>query len=199
MFVPFEISISPNQFGFDLSTAFFVALVVGGLGSAWGPVLGVALYYLAPDHVLPKSLIGLKEQPDLRHPHHRRRRAPALTACPAVDRLSSGHGAWCGGRSRAPAAPAGGRAGRAVLGEPDLRSETAPVVATAASDGRSVPARSDIAARTAAELPELLQRAANQDRSVPALVARGVEVRFSGVVALDGGHARFPAPGRSPP
>ena len=48
LFVPFELSISPTQFGFDLSTAFFVALVVGGLGSAWGPILGVALYYIAP-------------------------------------------------------------------------------------------------------------------------------------------------------
>ncbi len=191
LFVPFEISISPNQFGFDLSTAFFVALVVGGLGSAWGPVLGVALYYIAPAHVLPKSLIGLKEQlifgiliivvvvllPD------------GLSA--AVDRLSYGSWRLLRGRSRAPATPGGGA--EPLLGEPDLLSETAPVGAGPKSDGRPGLARSAVAARTAAELPELLRRAASQDRTVPALVARGVVVRFGGVVALDGAGIEIPA------
>jgi len=71
-------------------------------------VLGVALYYIAPAHVLPKSLIGLKEQlifgiliivvvvllPD------------GLSA--AVDRLSYGSWRLLRGRSRAPTAPGGG-------------------------------------------------------------------------------------------
>jgi len=164
LFVPFELSISPSQFGFDLSTAFFVALVVGGLGSAWGPVLGVALYYIAPNYLLPKSLIGLKEElifalliivivvllPD------------GLSS--ATDRLS--RGVW--------------RLVRREGTPPDALEAEEP------SDGRSPAERRDVAGRTRAELPALLGRAASQDRSVPALVIRDVFVRFGGVVALDG-------------
>jgi len=94
----------------------------------------------------------------------------------AVDRVSTavwrrvrGHGATPGSAATEDASP---------TAEADLASEP--------SDGRSPAGRNAIAARTTAELPALLQRAANQDRSVPALVARDVEVRFGGVIALDG-------------
>jgi len=187
LFAPFELSIAPAQFGFDLSTAFFVALVVGGLGKAWAPVLGVALYYIAPEYLLPKSFIGLKEQlifacliiavvvliPD------------GLSA--TVQRLSTA--VWRLIRG----SPQGAREALA-LSEPSVGEsviaaeppEAPPIPAEEPSDGRSPEGRRDVAARTRRELPALLARAGSQDRTRPALAARDVVVRFGGVVALDG-------------
>ncbi len=163
LFAPFEIVISPSQFGFDLSTAFFVALVVGGLGAAWGPVLGIALYYVAPEYLLPKSLIGLKQQ--------------LIFACLLIvivvllpDGLASGFDRlWQAATRRF------------------RRGDAVPI-----ASGAAVPATSSTSAlhaaadRTRTELPRLLARAAGQDQSRPALVARDVTVRFGGIVALDG-------------
>jgi ABC-type branched-subunit amino acid transport system ATPase component/ABC-type branched-subunit amino acid transport system permease subunit len=187
LFAPFELAINPSQFGFDLSTAFFVALVVGGFGLAWAPILGVALYYIAPSYVLPKSYIGLKEE--------------LIFACliiavvvllpdglsSAVDRLT--RAVWRLIRG----SPRDARAALATE-EPSVGAsvvaaqppEAPPVDAGEPTDGRSPAARRDVATRTRAELPALLTRAANQDRTKPALVARDVVVRFGGVVALDG-------------
>ena len=194
LFAPFEIAINPAQFGFDLSTAFFVALVVGGFGLAWAPILGVALYYIAPEYVLPKSYIGLKEQlifavliiavvvllPD------------GLSS--AVDRLS--RAAWRlvrGSPKNAKAALAadGPSVGQSVVAvEPP---EAPPIDAEEPTDGRTPGGRREVALRTRSELPALLARAGLQDRSKPALVARDVVVRFGGVVALDGAGMEVPA------
>jgi ABC-type branched-subunit amino acid transport system ATPase component/ABC-type branched-subunit amino acid transport system permease subunit len=48
--------ISPEVFSFNLSLAFFVAAVVGGLGTLWGPVLGTVFYYLGPRYLLPTGV-----------------------------------------------------------------------------------------------------------------------------------------------
>jgi ABC-type branched-subunit amino acid transport system ATPase component len=70
-----------------------------------------------------------------------------------------------------------------------------PVPAEEPTDRRSAGARRAVASRTRAELPALLGRAANQDRSRPALVAEEVVVRFGGVVAVDGARLEIP-PGK---
>jgi branched-chain amino acid transport system permease protein len=184
LFAPFELSISPAQFGFDLSTAFFVALVVGGLGLAWGPVFGIALYYIAPEYVLPKSYVGLKEElifgcliiavvvllPD------------GLSS--AVERVSNA--AWRLVRGSPPEPPT---VDEPSVGESAVAAnppEAPPVPAEEPTDRRTSAGRRDVAVRTREELPALLARAANQDRTRPAMAAEGVVVRFGGVVALDG-------------
>ena len=194
LFAPFELSIAPSQFGFDLSTAFFVALVVGGFGLAWAPVLGVALYYIAPEYVLPKSYIGIKEQlifafliiavvvllPD------------GLSS--AVDRLS--RATWRLARGSPRDARAAVALDEPSVGESVVAAQppAAPLVdAEEPTDGRVPSGRREVALRTRAELPGLLTRAAEQDRSRPALVARGVVVRFGGIVALDGAGIEVPA------
>jgi branched-chain amino acid transport system permease protein len=48
--------ISPAVFSFNLSLAFFVAAVVGGLGTLWGPVLGSIFYFLGPRYLLPSGV-----------------------------------------------------------------------------------------------------------------------------------------------
>jgi len=48
--------ISPEVFSFNLSLAFFVAAVIGGLGTLWGPVLGTVFYYLGPRYLLPSGV-----------------------------------------------------------------------------------------------------------------------------------------------
>ena len=48
--------ISPEVFSFNLSLAFFVAAVIGGLGTLWGPVLGTVFYYFTPRYVLPTGI-----------------------------------------------------------------------------------------------------------------------------------------------
>jgi ABC-type branched-subunit amino acid transport system ATPase component/ABC-type branched-subunit amino acid transport system permease subunit len=47
--------IDPSQFTFDLSLALFAALVIGGLGSLWGPPIGAFIYVLVPAYLLPAS------------------------------------------------------------------------------------------------------------------------------------------------
>ena len=48
--------ISPEVFSFNLSLAFFVAAVIGGLGTLWGPVLGTIFYYFTPRYILPTNM-----------------------------------------------------------------------------------------------------------------------------------------------
>jgi ABC-type branched-subunit amino acid transport system ATPase component/ABC-type branched-subunit amino acid transport system permease subunit len=48
--------ISPEVFSFNLSLAFFVAAVIGGLGTLWGPVLGTIFYYFTPRYILPQNM-----------------------------------------------------------------------------------------------------------------------------------------------
>jgi branched-chain amino acid transport system permease protein len=194
LFAPFEQAINPGQFGFNASTVFFVALVVGGFGRAWAPILGVALYSIAPEYVLPKSYIGLKQ--DL------------IFACLIIvvvvvlpDGLSSAvERVWTAVSRLARGSPQDARAALAldepsvgvsvVAAEPPMAP---PVPAEEPNDGRTPGTRRGVALRTRAELPALLARAANQDRSRPALLADGVVVRFGGVVALDGARLDVPA------
>jgi branched-chain amino acid transport system permease protein len=170
LFAPFELSIAPAQFGFDLSTAFFVALVVGGLGKAWAPILGVALYYIAPEYLLPKSYIGLKQQ--------------LIFACliiAIVVLLPDGLSATLDRITNAiyrlfRGSPKEARAALAVqepsVGESVIAAEApeAPAVpAEEPTDGRSPDGRRDVAARTRRELPALLTRAATRTSRAPRL------------------------------
>ena len=52
--------VSPEGFGLELSIGFVSMIVIGGLGSPGGPVLGAAFYVL-----LPELLRGLKDAPGL--------------------------------------------------------------------------------------------------------------------------------------
>jgi branched-chain amino acid transport system permease protein len=52
--------VSPESFGVGLSISFISMIVIGGLGSPGGPVLGAAFYVL-----LPELLRGLKDAPGL--------------------------------------------------------------------------------------------------------------------------------------
>jgi len=54
-FACYENVISPAQFTFDLSLAFFAAAVIGGLGTLWGPILGSMFYWLGPRYALPSG------------------------------------------------------------------------------------------------------------------------------------------------
>jgi ABC-type branched-subunit amino acid transport system ATPase component len=53
VYAHFQLVISPFEFGFDLSLTLFASLVIGGLGTLWGPVLGTFLFYLGPHYLLP--------------------------------------------------------------------------------------------------------------------------------------------------
>ncbi len=194
LFAPFEIALNPGQFGFDLSTAFFVALVVGGFGRAWAPILGTALYFIGPYYLLPKSYVGLKENlifacliiaVVVLLPDGLSAAVDRLTR--AVSRLARGSPAGARDALTVDEVSAGASAVAAQL------PEAPPVPAEEPSDGRSEAGRRDVAVRTRAELPALLRRAGDQDRSRPALVARDVVVRFGGVVALDGAGLELPA------
>ena len=54
--------ISPEVFSFNLSLAFFVAAVIGGLGTLWGPVLGSIFYFLGPRYLLPSGFSAMWTQ-----------------------------------------------------------------------------------------------------------------------------------------
>jgi len=165
-FAPFEVALSPSQFGFDLSTAFFVAVVIGGFGSAWGPILGVSLYWLAPHYLLPHGVIGLWGQLVF-----------AAVIIVVVVLVPDGLASGLDQLAR--------RIWRMARGE-GSRPPVVELLADEPSDGRSATEHAAVATRTRAELPGLLARAVAQDRTRPALVARDVVVRFGGVVALDG-------------
>lgn len=47
--------VGATQFSFDFSIVLFSALVLGGVGSLWGPVIGVAIYVLVPYYFLPMN------------------------------------------------------------------------------------------------------------------------------------------------
>ena len=47
--------LDPSQFTFDLSILLFSALIIGGLGRPWGPILGIAIYVVGPYYVLPST------------------------------------------------------------------------------------------------------------------------------------------------
>jgi ABC-type branched-subunit amino acid transport system ATPase component/ABC-type branched-subunit amino acid transport system permease subunit len=53
VYAHFQQVISPFEFGFDLSLTLFASLVIGGLGTLWGPVLGTFLFFLGPHYLLP--------------------------------------------------------------------------------------------------------------------------------------------------
>jgi ABC-type branched-subunit amino acid transport system ATPase component/ABC-type branched-subunit amino acid transport system permease subunit len=53
MYATFQLGLDPQTFSFELSLVLFSALVIGGLGSMWGPVLGSFLYVLGPEYLLP--------------------------------------------------------------------------------------------------------------------------------------------------
>jgi branched-chain amino acid transport system permease protein len=55
-FACYQNVISPFQFSFNLSLAFFAAAVIGGLGTLWGPVLGAMFYFLGPRYLLPSGV-----------------------------------------------------------------------------------------------------------------------------------------------
>jgi ABC-type branched-subunit amino acid transport system ATPase component/ABC-type branched-subunit amino acid transport system permease subunit len=50
-----QLIVDPRQFTFNLSLALFSALVIGGLGSLWGPLIGSFLYVLLPFYLLPSN------------------------------------------------------------------------------------------------------------------------------------------------
>jgi branched-chain amino acid transport system permease protein len=50
-----ELIVDPRQFTFDLSLALFSALVIGGLGSLWGPVMGAFIFVLGPYYLSPSN------------------------------------------------------------------------------------------------------------------------------------------------
>jgi ABC-type branched-subunit amino acid transport system ATPase component/ABC-type branched-subunit amino acid transport system permease subunit len=50
-----QLIVDPRQFTFNLSLALFSALVIGGLGSLWGPLVGAFLYVLLPFYLLPSN------------------------------------------------------------------------------------------------------------------------------------------------
>ena len=50
-----QLIVDPRQFTFALSLALFSALVIGGLASLWGPVLGAFLYVLGPYYLAPEG------------------------------------------------------------------------------------------------------------------------------------------------
>ena len=55
MFAHLQQVVSPDSFGFQLSIDLFVMIVLGGLGTFWGPVLGVVIYVVLPFYFLPSS------------------------------------------------------------------------------------------------------------------------------------------------
>jgi branched-chain amino acid transport system permease protein len=172
LFSPFEIAIGPAQFGFDLSIAFFVSLVIGGLGSAWGPVLGTALYFLGPRYLLPHSVTGLWQQLIF-----------AVMIVVVVVTLPDGLASAVGRASAAVWRRVGGRDQR--TGGPG--SQPGPRLGPAGepSDGRTAEEHRAVAVTTREELPGLLRRAGTRAERGPVLVASGVVQRFGGVVALD--------------
>jgi ABC-type branched-subunit amino acid transport system ATPase component/ABC-type branched-subunit amino acid transport system permease subunit len=53
LYALFQRVISPMEFSFELSLTLFASLVIGGLGSLWGPVLGTVLFVLGQHYLLP--------------------------------------------------------------------------------------------------------------------------------------------------
>ena len=168
LYAPYEGYISPLQFGFSLSTAFFVALVIGGLGSMWGPLLGCVIYYLGPYYLLPSSVNALWQQVIF-----------GVLIIAVVMLLPNGVAAGLGDLwgfvlkrlGRRPAQPAFDPA-RELAAEP--------------SDERTAEQHRALGERTATELPPLLARAGARTAGEPVLVTEGVSKRFGGIVALDG-------------
>jgi branched-chain amino acid transport system permease protein len=156
VYAHYQLIIDPTQFTFTLSVALFSALIIGGLGLLWGPVLGAFLYVLGPYFLLPRSggvwvqvgygaiLIVLMA-------------AVPTGLAGALGRLASAGTRRLGARAAA----------RAPGGPPGRPSP---------SDGPGT----DVAA-----LGHLLGRAGRQGRHGPALEVRGVSKRFGGVQALD--------------
>ncbi len=55
LYALFQGVVSPMEFNFDLSLTLFASLVIGGLGSLWGPVLGTTLFVLGQHYLLPSA------------------------------------------------------------------------------------------------------------------------------------------------
>ena len=165
LYSPYEGFISPLQFGFSLSTAFFVAVVIGGLG----PRPAARVRDLLPRALLPAAVE--RERPvaagDLRRDHHRRRHRASRWGQRGRRRSLA---------FRAATAPVA----LAATGRPQRQLAAEP------TDGRSPEQHRALSGRTATELPPLLARAGAAAAGEPVLVAEGVHKRFGGIVALDG-------------
>jgi ABC-type branched-subunit amino acid transport system ATPase component/ABC-type branched-subunit amino acid transport system permease subunit len=180
LYGPYQLTISPLQFGFALSTAFFVAVVLGGLGTLWGPVVGGVVYFLLPEYLLPASLNGLWQQVlfgvaiiivVITLPNGLITLPAAVRAI--VDRFTAFF-----------------RGGPLLLRRFGERyggfSRTADLPASEPTDGRSSEAHRALASRTAAKLPGLLRNAGSCQPGETLLEATRIEKRYGGVTALDG-------------
>jgi branched-chain amino acid transport system permease protein len=173
IYAHYEGIIDSTQFGFGLSLILFASLVIGGLGSLWGALIGPFFYVLGPYFAFPNSggewvqiffgafiivfMIamrgGLVELLN---------RFGALIITYVVDPLR--------GRVRHP-----GPSGSAAPGAGALPAGTSkPATSTATQPD------------TDAFLRGFLARASRAEKGTPVLVATDVVKRFGGVRALDG-------------